>query len=31
METINESIKQDNKFEQGFCFRAKLYLKTGEN
>lgn len=31
METINQALKQDNKFEQGFCFRAKLYLRIGEN
>ena len=30
METINEVLKIDNKYEQAYCFRAKLYVVMGE-
>jgi Tfp pilus assembly protein PilF len=31
IESANESLKHDSKYEQGYCFRGKLYLKIGEN
>lgn len=30
MDTVNEVLKIDGKYEQAYCFRAKLYVKMGE-
>lgn len=27
LETVNEALKSDGKYEQALCFRAKLYIK----
>lgn len=27
LETVNEALKFDGKYEQALCFRAKLYIK----
>lgn len=31
IEAVNEAIKNDNQFQQGYCFRAKLYIKISQN
>lgn len=31
LEYVNLGISQENKLQPGYCFRAKLYLKMGEN
>lgn len=30
MEAINDVLKIDGKYEQGFCFRAKMYVQMGD-
>lgn len=31
IEAVNEALRNDNKFQQGYCFRAKLYLRLNQN
>lgn len=31
IDAVNQALRNDNKFQQGYCFRAKLYLKLNQN
>lgn len=31
LEMVNQSIKTESRFEDAYCYRAKIYIKMGEH